>query len=461
PGFAGSDIANVMNESALLAGREDAKGVTMHHAEEAIDRIIAGPAKKSRVISDEEKRKIAYHEAGHTLVALHLKNADPVHKVSILQRGPALGYTLQLPMEDRYLTSEDEILDKLSVMLGGRSAEEIIFNEKTTGAHDDLRRVTEMAYKLVVEYGMSEELGPLTYNRDRENIFLGREISQGREYSEETARRIDKGVRNIVERCHKVALDVLETNKDKLIELAEELIKREQIVGDEIKIIAGIMPPPEKTELAPEVESESKETRDSEPDLFDIEETSEADEASLGEKDKLKQEKDAGDDKTLTSAKTSPKQERDAGDDKDLASVKTSSKQERDAGDNKALSSAKASSKQEKDSGDDRSLAVEENSSKKEKTAKNDKSTVRGKAVPKKEKNVGDGDSAILKKDISKAEKDSGNDESLAGLEKTPKKGEKASSDKSSPKSSSSKNPSLEKENLVEAEEDKKGKDGS
>lgn len=258
PGFTGSDIANVMNESALLAGREDADGVIMHHAEEAIDRVIAGPAKKSRVISDEEKRKIAYHESGHTLVALHLENADPVHKVSILQRGPALGYTLQLPIEDRYLTSKAEILDRMSVMLGGRSAEEIIFNEKTTGAHDDLRRVTEMAYKIVVEYGMSDELGPLTYQRDKENIFLGKEIAQGRDYSEETARRIDEGVKNIVELCHKTAVDILKKHKDTLITLAEELIKREQIEGDEIKIIAGIIPPPKESKVE-EASSEDEE----------------------------------------------------------------------------------------------------------------------------------------------------------------------------------------------------------
>ena len=240
PGFAGSDISNIVNEAALLAGRENASGVTMHHVEEAIDRVIAGPAKKSRIIAEEEKRKIAYHESGHTIVALHLKNADPVHKVSILQRGPALGYTLQLPLEDRYLTSQAEILDRMSVLLGGRTAEEVIFGEKTTGAHDDLRRATEMAYKIVVEYGMSEELGPLTFQRDRENIFLGRELAQGRDYSDETARRIDEGVRNIVEKCHNTAREILESNREKLVSLAEELVIREQIEGDEILNIAGI-----------------------------------------------------------------------------------------------------------------------------------------------------------------------------------------------------------------------------
>jgi len=248
PGFVGSDIASIVNEAALLAGRENAKKVTRHHIEEAIDRVIAGPEKKSRVISEEERKKISYHESGHTLVALHLPNADPVHKVSILSRGPALGYTLQLPIEDKYLTSENEILDRITVMLGGRTAEELVFGEKTTGAHDDLRRATEIAYKIVTEYGMSDELGILTFQRDRENIFLGKELAQGREYSEKTAQMIDEGVKNIMERCHKRAKQILTENRDKLEKLAEELMKREIIESDEIKKIIGL----EAEESAPE-----------------------------------------------------------------------------------------------------------------------------------------------------------------------------------------------------------------
>lgn len=240
PGFVGSDIANMVNEAALLAARENKKKVTNHYFEEAIDRVIAGPQKKSRVISEEEKRKIAYHESGHTLVAFHLPNADPVHKVSILSRGPALGYTLQLPLEDKYLTSEGEILDKMSVMLGGRTAEELIFKEKTTGAQDDLRKATEIAYKIVTEYGMSDVLGPVTYQRDREKIFLGKELAQGREYSEKTAQIIDEGVKKIIGECHKKAKKILTDNKDKLEKLAEELIKREIIEGDEIKKVIGM-----------------------------------------------------------------------------------------------------------------------------------------------------------------------------------------------------------------------------
>ncbi|MGM0568190.1 MAG: ATP-dependent zinc metalloprotease FtsH, partial [Elusimicrobiota bacterium] len=240
PGFTGSDIANIINESALLAARDKAKRVNMHYVEEAIDRVLAGPKKKSRVISKEEKVKIAYHEAGHTLVAFKLHRADPVHKVSILSRGTALGYTLQLPVEDRHLVSEKEILDKMAVMLGGRSAEELIFNEKTTGAQDDLRKTTEMAYKLVAEYGMSEELGLIAYKRDRENIFLGKEIAQGSEYSQKTAELIDQGAKNMVEKCHRKAADILKKYKDKLKALAEELVKREEIEAEDIdKIING------------------------------------------------------------------------------------------------------------------------------------------------------------------------------------------------------------------------------
>ncbi len=258
PGFTGSDIANIINESALLAARDNAKKVTMHFVEEAIDRVIAGPAKKSRIISDKEKEKIAYHESGHTLVALHLENADPVHKVSILQRGPALGYTLQLPMEDRYLTTRKEIVDRMAVMLAGRAAEELIYGEKTTGARDDLRRTTEMAYKIVVEYGMSDELGLLTYQRDRENVFLGKEIAQGREYSELTAQKIDEGVKHIVKDCHETAKKILEKNKSKLKKLAKELIKKETIEGDEIKKILGIKKKQKKKQSKKKKKTEEK-----------------------------------------------------------------------------------------------------------------------------------------------------------------------------------------------------------
>ncbi|MFH1414533.1 MAG: ATP-dependent zinc metalloprotease FtsH [Elusimicrobiota bacterium] len=240
PGFVGSDLANIVNEAALLAGRENAVSVSMKHLEEAIDRVIAGPEKKSRIISIEEKSKIAYHEAGHTLAALHLPHADPVHKVSILPRGPALGYTLQLPIEDRFLISEEEIFEKLVVLLGGRTAEELIFRTKTTGAHNDLQRATDIAYRIVTEYGMSKELGPITFRRDRDNIFLGRELAQGREYSEKTAQMIDESVMAIIDECYKRAMKLLEENRESLIALADALVEREIIEGDDIKRICGL-----------------------------------------------------------------------------------------------------------------------------------------------------------------------------------------------------------------------------
>ncbi len=260
PGFVGSDLANIVNEAALLTGRENKLKVTMRHLEEAIDRVIAGPEKKSRVISEEEKKKIAYHEAGHTMVALHLPGTDPVHKVSILPRGPALGYTLQLPIEDKFLTDQNEILDRVTVLLGGRSAEETVFNIKTTGSHNDLKRATDIAYRLVTEYGMSEELGPMTFQRDRDNIFLGKELAQGREYSEKTAQLIDEGVKEIIDTCHEKAQRILEENMEDLKRLSEALIERELIEGNDIRKLAGFkVAEPEKIKEEPEENKEKPE----------------------------------------------------------------------------------------------------------------------------------------------------------------------------------------------------------
>ncbi|MBI4052286.1 MAG: ATP-dependent metallopeptidase FtsH/Yme1/Tma family protein, partial [Elusimicrobia bacterium] len=188
PGFVGADLANLVNEAALLAARRGKPHVEMVELEEAIDRVIAGPQRKSRMISDKEKKVIAYHESGHTLVAKLLPNTDPVHKVSIIPRGPALGYTLQIPLEDRYLTSREEILNKLCVLLGGRCAEELVFSEMTTGAQDDLAKATGVAQKMVTEFGMSEKLGPITFRKPEETLFLGRDIARQPGYSESTAK---------------------------------------------------------------------------------------------------------------------------------------------------------------------------------------------------------------------------------------------------------------------------------
>lgn len=240
PGFVGADLANMVNESALLAARRSKENVGMEEFEDATERVIAGPEKKSRVISEREKKIVAYHESGHAVIAKLVPNADPVHKVSIIPRGVgALGYTLQLPLEDRYLTTKAEVIDRMTVMLGGRVAEELIFEEITTGAQNDLERVTEAAHKMVCEYGMSEKLGPITFRKKEELIFLGRDITKEKEYSEEVAYLIDQEVRRIIEECYSRAKDLLAKNREKLDRLAKILIEKEVLEEEEINKILG------------------------------------------------------------------------------------------------------------------------------------------------------------------------------------------------------------------------------
>ena len=235
PGFVGSDLANLLNEAALLASRKSKKEIGMEELEAAIDRIIAGPERKSRLISEKEKEIIAYHESGHALVAKLLPNCDPVHKVSIIPRGNAtLGYTLQLPTQDRYLISKLELMDKLSVLLGGRVAEDIVFKDVTTGAQNDLERATKLARQMVTEYGMSDTIGPITLGRKEHEIFLGRDISQERDYSEEIANKIDKEVSKIIENAYSRAKDILTKNKRKLKKIARNLIERETLEGKDL-----------------------------------------------------------------------------------------------------------------------------------------------------------------------------------------------------------------------------------
>ncbi len=235
PGFVGSDLANLVNEAALLASRKGKKEIGMEELESAIDRVIAGPERKSRLISEKEKEIIAYHESGHALVAKLLPNCDPVHKVSIIPRGNAtLGYTLQLPTQDRYLISKLELMDKLSVLLGGRVAEDIVFKDVTTGAQNDLERATKLARQMVTEYGMSDTIGPITLGRKEHQIFLGRDISQERDYSEEIANKIDKEVRKIIENAYSRAKDILTKNKRKLKKIARNLMERETLEGKEL-----------------------------------------------------------------------------------------------------------------------------------------------------------------------------------------------------------------------------------
>ncbi len=235
PGFTGADLANMVNESALLSARHNKKAIDMKELEEAIDRVVAGPEKKNRLISDKEKKTIAYHEAGHALVAHALPNTDPVHKISIISRGRALGYTLILPAEDRYLVRKSELVDELAMLLGGRVAEEMIFGDVTTGAQNDLERATKIARKMVCEYGMSEKLGPLTLGKKQEEVFLGRDLSSRPDYSGEIAYEIDKEIRRMVDKGHDEAEEILKREKKKLDKIAKALIEKETLEKDELQ----------------------------------------------------------------------------------------------------------------------------------------------------------------------------------------------------------------------------------
>jgi cell division protease FtsH len=236
PGFVGADLANLVNEAALLAARRNKTQVELPELEEAIDRVMAGPQRKSRMISEKEKRIVAYHESGHTLIAKLLPGTDPVHKVSIIPRGPALGYTLQLPEDDRYLTSRTEILNRLCVLLGGRCTEELVFNEITTGASDDISKATAYVQKMVMEFGMSEQVGPITYRKDSE-VFLGRDIARGPGYSESTAELIDTEIKRILQECQAKVRGLLIKNRGLLDTLAEKLIEKEVLCREEVDAI--------------------------------------------------------------------------------------------------------------------------------------------------------------------------------------------------------------------------------
>ncbi|MBA4394651.1 MAG: cell division protein FtsH, partial [Desulfobacca sp.] len=241
PGFVGADLANIVNEAALLAARKDKKEVDMLDFDEAIDRVIAGLEKKNRRMNEKEKEIVAYHESGHAIVAQILPNADPVHKVSIIPRGiGALGYTQQLPTEDRYLMTKKELLDRISVLLGGRIAEELQFQEISTGAQNDLLRATDIAERMVREYGMSD-LGIVTYERERRPLFLetGLGYDSGRSISEETSRSIDQEVRKLIEQSRDITRGILKDHLEELGTLARRLLEKEVVEGEELREILG------------------------------------------------------------------------------------------------------------------------------------------------------------------------------------------------------------------------------
>ncbi|PZN12361.1 MAG: cell division protein FtsH [Bacillota bacterium] len=235
PGFTGADLENLVNEAALLAARRRKKQIDMQDLEDAIDRIVAGgPERKTRVMSEKEKQRVAYHEAGHALVAKLLPNTDPVHKISIIPRGAALGYVMQLPTEDRYLITRQEILDRVTMALAGRAAEELVFGEVSTGAQDDLEKSTKMVRRMITEFGMSDELGPMTFGHKMDAPFLGRDLIRERNYSEEVAAAIDRGISEIINDCYERALQLLREHRDKLERIAKALLEKETIEADEL-----------------------------------------------------------------------------------------------------------------------------------------------------------------------------------------------------------------------------------
>jgi cell division protease FtsH len=248
PGFVGADLANLINEAALLAARKNEEKVGAADFDEAIDRVIAGLQKKNRVMSSQEKEIVAYHESGHAIVAESVEHADPVHKISIIPRGiGALGYTQQQPTEDRYLMTRSELLDKMAVLLGGRVAEELVFDEISTGAQNDLQRATEIARSMVTEYGMSDRMGLVTYERPRQPMFLPGNFAPAKTYSEEKAGQIDEEISQVMEQAHERVRGILSSKRKVLDELAHLVSQKEIVQGDELRKMLGKTP----TETSP------------------------------------------------------------------------------------------------------------------------------------------------------------------------------------------------------------------
>src|SRR6185369_5226160 len=234
---------NLVNEAAILAARRNKKVISTPEFSEALERVVAGPERKSRVISDAEKAIIAFHEGGHAVVQRILPKTDPVAKVSIISRGMALGYTMGLPTEDRYLQSKSEFEDKIAGMLGGNAAEKLVFGDTTTGSSNDIEKATNLARRMVTEFGMSEKLGPLAFGKRDELVFLGREIGEQRNYSDEVAKQIDEEVRAIIDHAYERAMEVLVTHRDKLNALAEKLVAEETVDADGFEALFSDLPP--------------------------------------------------------------------------------------------------------------------------------------------------------------------------------------------------------------------------
>ncbi len=256
-GFSGADLENLLNEAALLAARKDKEKITQQEIEEAIDKVIAGPEKKSLVLSPEEKWAVALHETGHAVITTALPTGDLVHRISIVSRGMALGYNLQLPARDKYLQKKSELMNKISALLGGRAAEEVFLHEVSTGAANDLQRASDIARKMVRAYGMSEKLGPIAFGKENELVFLGKELGEERNYSEKTADLIDAEVKRIVETCYKHAKDVLTEQKDTVLEIAHTLLEKETLQGEELKnLLAKVKKETGEEEQTPQTQQE-------------------------------------------------------------------------------------------------------------------------------------------------------------------------------------------------------------
>ncbi len=253
PGFSGADLANLVNEAAILAARRNKKVIGMSEFQEALERIVAGPERKSRVISDAEKAIIAYHEGGHAVVQRILPKCDPVAKVTIISRGMALGYTMALPQEDRYLQSKTEFEDKIAGLLGGNVSERLIFGDTTTGASNDIEKATDLARRMVTEFGMSDKLGPLSFGKRDEMVFLGRSMGEQRDYSDEVARTIDEEVRAIIDKAYERATEVLTTHRDKLITLAEKLVAEETVDAEAFEALFSDLPAKENLHGMPSI----------------------------------------------------------------------------------------------------------------------------------------------------------------------------------------------------------------
>ncbi|HEU4528924.1 MAG TPA: ATP-dependent zinc metalloprotease FtsH [Actinomycetota bacterium] len=250
PGFTGADLSNVINEAALLAARWSKKAIGMKEIEEAIDRVMAGPERKTRAMSEREKRMIAYHEGGHALVAHVLPNTDPVHKISVIPRGRALGYTLTLPEQDKFLATREELIDELAMLLGGRVAEELIVGDITTGAANDIERATKVARQMVTEYGMSDIIGPLTLGQKQHEVFLGRDYTAQPDYSDQVAFEIDTEVRRLIDDAHDEALEILQEFRPKLDELAQILVDRETMEREEVEAFLASIPKRPQRDIA-------------------------------------------------------------------------------------------------------------------------------------------------------------------------------------------------------------------